>query len=528
MARYKKYNYSQMVMLPVSLENQLMKGTLEHMIHEVVETKIDTTIFEDKYNNDFTGSPAYDPKILLKLVLLAYSRGIIGSRKIEKACRENIVFMAISCGMNPDHSTIAHFLSSMKNEIINIFRDVLLYCDDKELLGGSHFSLDGCKLPSNASKEWSGTFKELKRKRYKLEQKVRSTIIEHEKADKEETDRPQSKNKIKRLQQKIERIDRFIKENTPKEGKTKKEIQSNVTDNESAKMPTSHGVIQGYNAQALADEKHQVIVHAEAMGNGQDHDNLEPMIDGAKETMEELGKGEEYFADKTLSADANYHNNKNIKRCEEEKIDAYIPDTGFRRRDERYQNQDRFRDGVTKRPKKNEHKSKKGIFTWEEFEPVSLLTDNDEVKNKYRCPNGKYLSQQSLHHKSRNKEYEYYRSKESDCKDCPVKSKCIFREDGKTRSLLIPTGYLKDKQITHSQKMQQKIDTEEGKKIYSKRLGIIEPVFANIRSQKRLDRFTYRGKVKVNIQWLLYCMVHNIEKICNTSATLSTGYGLAV
>ncbi len=63
--------------------------------------------------------------------------------------------------------------------------------------------------------------------------------------------------------------------------------------------------------------------------------------------------------------------------------------------------------------------------------------------------------------------------------------------------------------------MKQKIDTNDGKQIYSKRIGIIEPVFANIRYQKQLDRFTFRGKVKVNIQWMLYCLVHNIEKIVN-------------
>ncbi|MFC2088424.1 IS1182 family transposase [Calditrichota bacterium] len=522
MARYKRYNYSQMVMLPVSLENQLMSGTLEHAIHEVVETKIDTSIFESKYNNEETGSPAYDPKLLLKVILLAYSRGIIGSRRIERVCKENITFMAISCGMAPDHSTIASFVSSMKDEIIKIFRDILLYCEELNLLGGSHFSLDGCKLSSNVSKEWSGTFKELNHKRNKLEKKVRKLIYEHEREDKGKSADGRKANQIKRITQKIDRIDKFLKENEPKKGKTKKEIQSNVTDNESAKMPTSHGVIQGYNSQALVDDKHQVIVHAEAMGNGQDHDNLKPMLDGAKETMKEIGRGEDYFSGKQLSADANYHNEKNIKRCEAEKIDAYIPDIGFRKRDERYKNQERFKDGVTKRPKKksNKQKSRKGMFTWEEFQ-------YDEEKNKYICPNGKCLSQQSLHHKSRHKEYEYYRSKESDCKECPLKSKCIIREDGKTRGLLIPKGYLKNKHLTHSQKMQQKIDTDIGKEIYSKRLGTIEPVFANIRSQKRLDRFTYRGKVKVNIQWLLYCMVHNIEKICNTSASLSTGYGLA-
>ncbi|MFC1591707.1 transposase [Thermodesulfobacteriota bacterium] len=74
----------------------------------------------------------------------------------------------------------------------------------------------------------------------------------------------------------------------------------------------------------------------------------------------------------------------------------------------------------------------------------------------------------------------------------------------------------------YSREMAAKIDSERGRKIYPRRIGIVEPVFANIRTQKRLDRFTLRGKQKVNIQWLLYCMVHNIEKIANF------GYGFAV
>ena len=61
--------------------------------------------------------------------------------------------------------------------------------------------------------------------------------------------------------------------------------------------------------------------------------------------------------------------------------------------------------------------------------------------------------------------------------------------------------------------MIRKIDTDVGRKKYDRRLGIVEPVFANIREQKRMDHFLLRGKSKVNIQWLLYCIVHNIEKI---------------
>ena len=121
MARYKHYDYSQRVLLPVSLEDQLTPGTLEFAIHSLVETRMDLSLFDDKYCNDETGRLAYDPKVLLKVVLLAYSRGLISSRKIERACRENVIFMALSCGQYPDHSTVAAFISSMKNQNVVIF-----------------------------------------------------------------------------------------------------------------------------------------------------------------------------------------------------------------------------------------------------------------------------------------------------------------------------------------------------------------------------------------------------------------------
>ena len=85
MAKYKPYDYSQTVLLPVSLEEQLMPGTLEFAIHALVETRMDMSIFDEKYKNDETGRAAYDPKVLLKVVLFAYSRGIVSSRKIESA-----------------------------------------------------------------------------------------------------------------------------------------------------------------------------------------------------------------------------------------------------------------------------------------------------------------------------------------------------------------------------------------------------------------------------------------------------------
>jgi transposase len=184
MARYKQYDYDQMMMVPVSLEEQLMPGTLEYAIHHVVEERLDLRLFEDRYCNDETGRKAIDPKVLIKIVLFGYSRGLISSRSLERACKENITFMALSCGQTPDHSTIAAFVSSLDREIESLFTKVLLVCDEEDLLGGTHFSLDGLKLSSNASKEWSGRFADLKKKNETLNRKVKEAVREHRALDK--------------------------------------------------------------------------------------------------------------------------------------------------------------------------------------------------------------------------------------------------------------------------------------------------------------------------------------------------------
>jgi transposase len=117
MAKFKPCNYDQLVMLPICLKNQLVPGTLEDTINELVENHPDLSVFEGRYQNNDTDATALNPKILLKIILFAYSRGMISSRQIERACTENIIFIALCCGYSPDHSTIAHFLSSMQQEI---------------------------------------------------------------------------------------------------------------------------------------------------------------------------------------------------------------------------------------------------------------------------------------------------------------------------------------------------------------------------------------------------------------------------
>ena len=256
-------------------------------------------------------------------------------------------------------------------------------------------------------------------------------------------------------------------------------------------MMTSHGTIQGYNGQALVDSKHQVIVHAEAFGEGQDHYHIGPMMKGAKENMEALGYDDDYFEGKKLVADSNYSSPAHLSQCKEERLDAYIPDIRFRTRDARFATQERWRARRTKR------------FILEDFQ---YQKDTDE----YLCPNGKILRSRRKRMIVNDVIYKRYLANREDCTCCRLKNRCIKGNLIKGRYLGVPVGATPGNLI---KEMAAKVDTERGRNIYHQRIAIAEPVFANIKYGKRLDRFTLRGRIKVNIQWVLYCMVHNIGKI---------------
>lgn len=509
MPRYKTYDYDQMMMVPVSLDRQLVPGTLEYAIHEVVEERIDTSIFDEKYCNDETGRLAYAPRMLIKIILFAYSRGMLHSRPIERACKENITFMALACGQTPDHSTIAGFVSSMsEGQISSLFTQVLLVCEEDGLLGGTHFSLDGLKLSSNASKEWSGSFKDLRKKQAKLEEKVKEAVREHREADSRggDPDGERRERRIERLRQKAERVKRFLDGNRPKQGKRGKEIQSNVADNESAKMVTSHGVVQGYNANAVVDEKAQIVVHPQVFGDNEDSDHVGAMLEEARSNLEAAGQ-DDPLKNAPFSADTSYFSIENLEACKEHEVDAYIPDRDFRKRDPRFAEAQRHRRSVDKHKKR--YKSKK---RW--FKPSDFTWDDH--KKTMVCPAGTHLYIRSRQCEIDGQFFTSYQAPKRACCGCHLRSQCLRSEKTTARQIYILLG-TRPGSITEL--MRNKIDTVQGRKMYAKRLGIVEPVFGNIRACKGMDRFTLRGRAKVNIQWTLYCLVHNIGKLANFGAS---------
>jgi transposase len=501
MARYKEYCYEQTKLIPLSFSRQILPGTFEYTLDHLIDNEFDLSIFERRYHNDETGAPAYDPAILLKIILYAYARGITSSREIERCCQENIIFMALSADTHPHFTTIADFVSSSSEQIIGLFRDVLLICNKLGLIGKEMFAVDGCKLGSNASKEWSGTKGELRKKQQKMENAVRYLVEKHKEMDFKAEPDPvveREQKQIETLRARVKKLKSWLKENQEKVGKSGNPRKSNLTDNESAKMKSSHGVIQGYDGVAAVDRKHQVIVHAEVFGEPQEHDLLKPMVEGTRENFKDIGAEEDIFKKTQLTADAGFHTEQNMKMLFEEQIDGYVADILFRKRDPRFKTADRH--------KPNKEKPS------ERFTPKDFIYDSESLTCICRAGKRLYLKQRRV--VIRGYQAVCFMGAKRDCGPCALRSRCLKNPNQSTTRQVYFVG---DRSVqapeTFTAKMKRKIDSLTGRHIYSQRLGTVEPVFANICTILGLRRFSVRGKTKVNTQWKLFCIVHNLLKI---------------
>src|SRR5690606_21254267 len=230
MPKYIPYNLNQDAMVVINFSEQLQPGTFEHAIAYLVDERLDLSLFAERINDDDGGRPAYDPAIMLKIILFAYSKGITSSREIQWCCRHNIIFKALSCDSEPHFTSIASFVSSHAKAVEDLFEQILLICDEEGLIGNELFATDGCKLPSNAAKEWSGTFKELEAKRKKYRKLIRAHIQEHKQLDKNE---PREAERAKRLEQSINtldkafnKVDQFLKTQSPRMGRGRRPKRS--------------------------------------------------------------------------------------------------------------------------------------------------------------------------------------------------------------------------------------------------------------------------------------------------------------
>jgi hypothetical protein len=381
-------------------------------------------------------------------------------------------------------------------------------CDAQGLIGREMFAIDGVKLPCNASKERSGTHEELRHRADRLERAADKILALHQARDKQGADEalePKRQARIEALRKEAARTRAFLANSLPRQNRKGQELKTNVTDPDSAKMATSKGVIQGYAAQAAVDSSCQVIVAADVIGSGSEQAMLLPM----------MAQSQPYREEHTLiTADAGYHSDANVRHLQDHNIPALIADNQMRRRDERFAGQEKYKANPDPLYDKKAANTPKAL---KRFGPKDFRFNDD---NTATCPAGNLMSSSgSIYTSARGLHYQTYTARAVDCDACPLSRQCLKGplkpNDGRGRQVTRFAASPQDP--THpSERMRRAIDSPRGRQLYSQRLGTVEPVFANLRHNKRLARLNHRGRIKVNTQWNLYCMVHNIEKLART------------
>ena len=508
MARYKHIDTSPRF-LAVDLHKQLLPGSLAHAVNHLLDHDFDLSGFDARYRNDAAGACAYPPGMLLKVILCAYAEGVVSSRGIERLCREHVTFIALSGDTAPHFTTLAAFVSGLGDDVTQLFAQVLYLCGKQGLIGRQMFAIDGVKLPSNASKMRSGTRADYDKQAGKLEDAARKMIERHRANDRdahtttEATLDAKAIERLAKLRKEAADLRAWLQAN-PKDrkgtGKRSGIRLSNRTDGESAKMATSKGVIQGYTGVAAVDAQHQIIIDAQAHGTGSEQELLLGVVTATQAHA---------TPDTLYTADAGYHSEANLKSLAEQSIEALIADNGMRQRDERFKDQARHKAKPDPLYDKA-HPQKKA----KHYRPADFTYD--PTTGTCTCPAGNALYQNGSNciHNG------YISTKFSgtlrDCVPCDRRAKCLRTPDKtQVRQVSFFRGKANASEESYTDKMKRAIDSEEGRRRYGQRFATVEPVFGNLRHNKQLNRFTLRGQKKVDTQWKLYCLVHNIEKLAH-------------
>ena len=333
----------QIYLMPVSLQEWLPEGHLAWFVLDAVEA-IELSKFYLKYRADGCGRAAYDPQMMVSLLLYAYCLGVRSSRQIERGCEVDVAFRVIAGNLKPDYSTVCRFRSENEEELGMLFTEVLRLCAEAGLVKAGVVALDGTKIKANASLSANRTQEH-------IEEEVRKMLAEAREKDEEEDrlfgresrgdeipeelkDRRSrlarlkecrerlAREKEEKVQAQVERIEkREVEEGVTghkKRGRKPKEAaevlkeagkaKANVTEPDSRIMKTREGYLQGYNAQAVVD-KGQVILAADVTQEPNDVHQLHPMTEEAQRELEAAGIKEEI---KSELADAGYWSEGNI------------------------------------------------------------------------------------------------------------------------------------------------------------------------------------------------------------------------
>jgi transposase len=339
-----------------SLRDWLPEGDLVWFVLDAV-SQMDLGAFYAKYRRDGWGNAAYEPSMMVSLLLYAYCLGVRSSRQIERLCERDIGFRVITANQAPDHSTIARFRQTNEEGLAALFTQVLRLCAEAGLVKVGVVALDGTKMKANASLAANRRYASIEREVRRMMEEAEAKDAEEDKLygpDRRGDELPEElqdrRKRLTRLKEAKARLEREAaveaakqaekmaqrneeekKSGQKKRGRKPKQpddtpqagAKANVTDPESRIMKTRTGYLQGYNGQALVT-KDQVIVAADVTQEENDVQQLHPMLEQTQEELSAAGVEEEIGA---VLADAGYWSETNLQEADPEGPELLIATT---------------------------------------------------------------------------------------------------------------------------------------------------------------------------------------------------------
>ena len=343
---FRDWDIEQLMMFPPCVEDFVPQEHLAHFVRNTVCEALDLSTILDCYSEE-RGYPPYHPTMMTAVLLYAYCQGIYPSRRIAKACRERVDFMAVTGMQMPDFRTISDFRKRHLVALGELFVQVLRLCQQAGLVKLGHVALDGTKLKANASKHKAMSYGRMKKAEAELQTIVSGWLRQAQAADAREDEEHgadqsgeelpdwvrDKEGRLDKIREARARLEAEAQAQASQKGEEKKSgspgrprknepgtpkdsAQTNFTDPQSRIMKSHDGFIQGYNAQAVVDADSQVIVAQGLTNNASDAPQLAVMVAQIKQNTGRQAR--------ELSADAGYCSEDNLKELRRRHINGYI------------------------------------------------------------------------------------------------------------------------------------------------------------------------------------------------------------
>lgn len=480
---FRPYEQDQMYLLPPSLKDFIDESHPAHVIDDLIEA-MDLTVLEKHYGP--MGQPAYQPRMMLKLILYGYTVGIFSARKLTRACMENLAFQYLSGMQKPAFKTFIEFRSRHREDLREVFIQTVKLARTLGLAKLGQVALDGSKIRANTSKHKAMSYGRMKEEEKRLKAEIESLLKKGEEIDEQENqefgadeDGYSLKDELARRESRMKKIceakasleERERREHPEEPIDDKKQIS--FADKEarcfSKKGEGTHYV---YNGQAAVDMESQIIVENHI-------ENTVSDAGAARETIENMKKeiGEK---PEKLVMDSGYANTGTLKNCRADEVEPVCSPA-------------REQTDVVKAGKKKRDNI------------VERLT-YDAEQDKFRCCHGTIFE---LDHWNEEHTRAIYRSQ--------VSAGCSCGHGKNKRGTFL---YVYESHIARRE-LQRIYERPENQAVYRRRKCTVEPVFGQIKFGMGFQRFLYRGTKNVRSEWNVVCAALNLKKIATWLKTNS-------